>query len=179
MEIQELINRTAIELTKRIEDSQALLVFAKRRAKFEGWLKVELIDILLKSGIENVVPEAELIDVSFEDVAIELKTVNTNYRDRNRIAGSTVRPITRNVDSIIADIAKHRKRKSAHKHKYVIFIVFPLEENHRNWDVQLTKIQDALCNDCRPHFFNFGGLENSISGCLYFGKVGEMITKVK
>ena len=90
MEIQDLIDHTAEELIQRIKDSRGLAVFAKRRAKFEGWLKVELIDILIKRGFGNVVPEAGLVDVSFGDVAIELKTVNTNYRDgvaENGISG--------------------------------------------------------------------------------------------
>ena len=110
MEVQDLIDRTADELIQRIQASKGLGVFAKRRAKFEGWLKVELIDILCKNGVDGVVPEAGRIDVSFDDVAIELKTVNTNYRDG--IAENLVRPITKNIRGVIKDIDNHRGNKS-------------------------------------------------------------------
>lgn len=174
MKIQELIDGTAKELVRRIQASEGLAVFAKRRAKFEGWLKVELIDILLKSGVKNVVPEAGLVDVSFGDVAIELKTVNTSYRDG--IAEQKLRPITLNVNSVIEDIKKHREGKSAHQHKYVIFIVFPLSENHRKWEVHLNRIEEKLCNRCQPHFFKFGAFGEKVSGCLYYGEVGSIDT---
>jgi len=171
MELQELMDGTAAELIGRIQASKGLGVFAKRRAKFEGWLKVELIDILLKNGIQNVVPEAGLVDVSFGNVAIELKTVNTNYRDG--IADDLIRPITMNVKDIIEDIRHHRGVKSEKfAFKYIVFIVFPLGEEQRGWQAHLNKIQDALCNECRPHFFKFGG--SHISGCLYFGEVGDL-----
>jgi hypothetical protein len=73
MNLKELINLTADELIKRMQSSYALGVFAKRRATFEGWLKVELIDVLLRKGFTDAVPEQGLIDVSFGDVGIELK----------------------------------------------------------------------------------------------------------
>jgi len=174
MKVQKLIDHTAEELVRRIQASEGLAVFAKRRAKFEGWLKVELIDILLKSGVKNVVPEAELVDVSFDDVAIELKTLNTSYRDG--IAERKLRPITLNVKSVIDDIEKHRRGKSRHQFKYVIFIVFPLWEGHPKWDVHLNSIEKALCNKCQPHFFRFGISEENVSGCLYYGEVGSVST---
>ncbi len=172
MEIPELIDLTAKELVQRIEGSRGLAVFAKQRAKFEGWLKVELIDILLKGGIDNVLPEAGLTDVSFENVAIELKTVNTSYG--NTYAERKTRPITMNVNSVIKDIENHRKGKSAHKNKFVLFIVFPLEKGKQEWEqIHLKRINEALCNDCTPHPFYFADLDGEISGCIYYGKVGE------
>lgn len=68
MKVEELKNLTADELVRRIQASAALDVFARRRAKFEGWLKVELIDILIKKGYEGAVPEQGRIDVSFGKV---------------------------------------------------------------------------------------------------------------
>jgi len=172
MEVQELIDCTADELVRRIQSSNALAVFARRRAKFEGWLKVELIDILLKYGVKDVVPEEGRIDVSFGNVAIELKTVNTNYRDG--IAASQTRPITKNIKGVIEDIKKHRTGKSkAFSLRYIIFIVFPLNEETVRWNVHLTRIENDLGNACHPRYFTFGKQENCVSGCLYYGQVSE------
>jgi hypothetical protein len=176
MEVQELIDRTADELVKRIQASKGLAVFAKRRAKFEGWLKVELIDILLKNGVKDVVPEAGLVDVSFGEVAIELKTVNTNYRDG--IADNLIRPITKNVEDVIEDIKNHRGTKSIKFiYKYIIFIVFPLSKKNTGWNTHLQKIEKDLGETCHARYFTFDGTEESVSGCLYFGRVmdGELI----
>jgi len=166
MNISDLIDITAKELVRRIQASAALCVFAKRRAKFEGWLKVELIDILIKNGVPDVVPENGLIDVSFGDVAIELKTVNTNFRDAN--AENRNRPITKNISSVIQDIAKHRKNQ--YLHKFIIFVVFPLSEGHTGWNGHLKKIEEQLGGQCSSHYFRFreaGG----ISGCIFYGEV--------
>jgi len=170
MEIDQLIENTADELISRIHASKALAVFAKRRAKFEGWLKVELVDILLKRGINGVVPEQGRIDVSFGDVAIELKTVNTNYRDG--IADNLTRPITKNIADLIEDITNHRGAKSAgFKYKYIIYIVFPLDEKDSGWAIHLKKIEDLLGESCYVQKFRFDGTENSVGGCLYYGRV--------
>ena len=173
--MQELTDRTAKELIVRIQASEGLAVFAKRRAKFEGWLKVELIDILLKNGVENVVPEAGHVDVSFGDVAIELKTVNTNYRDG--IADNLARPITKNIEDVIEDIENHRGKKSERfLIRYIVFIVFPLNEETAGWKAHLGKIEGKLGGSCHPHYFRFDGTNESVSGCLYYGRVvdGEL-----
>lgn len=120
-------------------------------------------------------PEAGLMDVSFGNVAIELKTVNTNYRDKFRIADPMFRPITENVNGVIQDIEKHRRGKSAHEHKFVIFVVFPLDKDgHDKWNSHLFKIEAALGSTCRCEFFNFSNSAGKISGCLYYGKVCEL-----
>ena len=170
MNLKQLIDVTSEELVKRMRASTALAVFARRRAKFEGWLKVELIDILLKNGVDDAVPEQGLIDVSFRDVAIELKTVNTNYRDG--IADLKARTITENIKSVIKDIGKHRRNEFPHK--FIIFVVFPLNESHVGWKTHLDRIEKELGDACSGLYFRFkkAGLNNqSVSGCLYYGKV--------
>ncbi len=160
MTVDELVEATANHLIQRIRKSGALGVFAKRRAKFEGWLKVELIDILLSKGY-NAVPEHGLIDVTFENVAIELKTVNTNYRDN--IADNLIRPITKNIKSVIKDINKHRANKI--ENKFVIFIVFPSNDTHHDWQRHLQKIDDALGETCCARPFKF---KSGIAGTIYY-----------
>ena len=63
--------------------------------------KVEVIEILSKHTA-NAVPEKGMIDITFDDWALELKTCNTNYRYPGVVDKS--RPITENVDGIIKDI---------------------------------------------------------------------------
>src|SRR6267142_7167140 len=97
MTAQELFDLNIDDIVDRIQNSHGLTKFAHRRAKFEGWLKVEIIDILAKKG-KNALPEIGRIDVSFDTVGIELKTVNTNIRYPNVI--NTTRPITKNIDGV-------------------------------------------------------------------------------
>lgn len=77
MEFEDLANLIFGEIKPKLENNQGLSIFAKKRAKFEGWLKVELCDSLSKH-FKDVAPEKNRIDVTFENWAIELKTVNTN-----------------------------------------------------------------------------------------------------
>lgn len=115
-------------------------------------------------------PEQGRIDVSFGKVAIELKTVDTNYRDG--IADIKGKTITKNISSIIADIAKHRKNEFPHK--FLIFVVFPLTEVHDKWKKHLARVENELGDVCTSHPFTFTKISEgsqSVSGVLYYGKV--------
>ncbi len=46
MEFEDLSNLIFSEIKPKLEKNQELSIFAKERAKFEGWLKVELYDSL-------------------------------------------------------------------------------------------------------------------------------------
>ncbi len=162
MTTQELFDLTAEDIVTRIQNSLGLTKFAHRRAKFEGWLKVELIDILVQQG-QNALPEIGLIDVSFDTVGIELKTVNTNIRYPNVI--NTIRPITKNINGVNEDIENLRTTKF--KDKFVIFIVFPITHDNRNWQIHLGRITNSLDNYLYRQF-NFG---DNIPGVIYYGKV--------
>ncbi len=81
MEFDEISEIIFGQLTPKLESNQGVSIFAKERAKFEGWLKVELCDSLLK--YYQVVPENNRVDITFNGWAIELKTVNTNIRYEN------------------------------------------------------------------------------------------------
>jgi len=82
MEFEKFAKLIFDEMKPKLESSQGLSIFAKERAKFEGWLKVELCDSLSKY-YKDIVPERNRTDLTFEDWAIELKTVNTNIRYEN------------------------------------------------------------------------------------------------
>ncbi|MBE7509345.1 MAG: hypothetical protein HS118_04060 [Bacteroidia bacterium] len=159
---QDLFDLTADNIVSRIQNSAGLTKFAHRRAKFEGWLKVELIDILVQQE-QNALPEIERIDISFDTVGIELKTVNTNIRYPNVI--NKKRPITKNINGIIEDI--ENLRTTNFNYKFVVFIAFPITHDNNNWQTHLKRITNNLENYLYRQF-NFG---NNIPGVIYYGQV--------
>lgn len=158
----ELFDLTIDDIVERIQNSDGLTKFAHRRAKFEGWLKVEIIDILVKKG-KNALPEIGRIDVSFDTVGIELKTVNTNIRYPNVI--NTTRPITKNINGVNEDIENLINTNFIDK--FVIFIVFPITHDNQNWLYHLGQIKENL-KDCLYRQFSFG---DNIPGVIYYGKI--------
>ena len=164
MTTKELLKLTADDLIKRIKSNVGLNQFIIERAKFEGWLKVELIDILLKKHL-LALPEIDRIDITFKNTAIELKTINTNYRF-SKVKNKN-RPITKNINGILKDIKKLKNKRF--KDKFVIFIVFPLELNIniKKWEPHINKINKELSELTYKEFrFN-----NNIPALLYYGKI--------
>jgi len=181
------------DLRDKLEGNEGIGVFVKNRDKFEGWLKVETVDILYNKFTENVVPEKRyynknanskkrnkhyrIVDIVFDDSALELKTVNTNYKhiknkkvkrgnDKNN------RPITLNIKQLKADIEKLRNLQNEDiKNKAVLFVVFPLPENNieefENYHLQKLglKKQDILSKE-----FTTNG---DVSNRIYYGIVRE------
>ncbi len=74
------------------------------------------------------------------------------------------RPITANVDSVLTDIRKLRDKN--YLHKAVLFVVFPLEENKKEWLKHLDKIKREL-KELHQKPFRFKN--KSIGGVIYFG----------
>ena len=162
MTLENLFNLTIEELIQRIQNSEGLTNFAQKRAKFEGWFKVELIDILNKAGF-SAFPEINRIDVSFQNIGIELKTLNTNVNYQNVMKLS--KPITDNVDGVIKDVEKILN--TTFDHKFVMFIVFPITHDNPNWQNHLNRISNNL-EDYKHREFKFG---LDIPGVIYLGKV--------
>lgn len=167
MEFKDLANLIFDEMTPKLENNQGLSIFAKERAKFEGWLKVELCDSLSKY-FKDVTPEKNTherkrIDVTFGNWAIELKTINTNIRYKN--VKNKHRPITRNTQGVIDDIEK--LKSSSYTNRAVLFVVFPITHCNENWQVQLQRISKLL-REIKYINFNF---KNEISGVVYFGSI--------
>lgn len=162
----ELCNIIFDELPNRLNQHIGLSIFAKERAKFEGWLKVEVCDILLCNNIRNVVPEKHRIDVMCDGWAIELKTANTNYRYQNVV--NKHRPITKNVQNIIDDIEQLKESsKLTGIEKAVLFIVFPVSHIKTEWQVHLNKIKPYLrVIEYRNFLFN-----NNVRGVIYLGYI--------
>lgn len=162
MNIQDLYDLTSGTLIEKISSSLGLGKFVHRRAKFEGWLKVEIINSLCQKGFDAL-PEIDRIDVSFDKIGIELKTVNTNYRYKNAIKKG--RPITKNVAGVIEDI--ENIKLSQFKHKFIVFVVFPVTHENKFWQKHLLKITCSL-SEYRYTQFEFS---DGNSGVIYYGQV--------
>ena len=159
---EELHDMLLPEIIKRMVKHQGLTNFASIRAKYEGWLKVELCDIL-SNQFDEVLPEQNRIDISFNDWVIELKTLNTNYRHNN--VKKMHKPITNNVKGVINDIDKLRKIKN--KKRGIIFTVYPVDEKNSYWIYHSNKITSNF-TDFKIQYFTF---KNGIPGLIYFGVV--------
>ena len=91
MNFDELFEAISSSLADTMKARKSIDIFASNRAKFEGWLKAETIEILSKYT-SDVVPEKGRIDITFDDWALELKTCNTSYRYPGVV--NKTRPIT-------------------------------------------------------------------------------------
>lgn len=163
MTFEELWNILEQEVPNKINQHDGLNFFIKNRAKFEGWFKVELCDILSKYT-NNIIPEKDRIDIVFDDWALELKTSNTNYRYKD--VENKTRPVTKNVMSIIKDIVDLRNNEN-YKNKAVVFIIFPLSKTTTDWDKHIAKINNEL-KELKEKEFSF---KNGTSAVLYCGLV--------
>jgi len=162
MEFEDLTKLIFGEIKPKLEDNQGLTIFAKERAKFEGWLKAELCESLSKH-FSDVIVEKDGIDITFNDWAIELKTVNTNYRfEKVKIKA---RPITLNIKGISRDIEKLHRTTSTNK--AILFVVFPVIAGHKTWPTHLKKVSTSL-KKLEAKEFRF---KKGIPGIIYFGLV--------
>ena len=166
MNPQELQQCLVEKLVPIISTNNGLLFFARKRSKFEGWLKVELCSIFKDDHPE---PEWEHFDIKLDDWIIELKTVNTNYVS-NQCVNNSGRPITDNINSIIKDIEKLQKRIDIKNcYRGVIFIAFPFDQsnlNHESWQKHIARIQERL--NLSPAI-QFQFYNTQIYGQIYLG----------
>jgi len=162
MTAQELLDLTSQDLIDKINLNKGLNQFAFERSKFEGWLKVELIDVLLNKEI-LAKPEIDRIDVSFKDTAIELKTLNTSYRYDD--VKNKTRPITKNIASVLKDISELREKNF--ENKFVVFIVFPIKLPKKQWLSHINLIKNELSELVFEEFT----FKNLVPAIIYFGKI--------
>ena len=163
MKFNELAELIFSGLKPILENSNGLAIFARERAKFEGWLKVELCGIMSKH-FKDVTPKKQRVDVCFGDWGIELKTVNTNIRYSG--VRTKTRPITKNTQGIINDIDKLLRLDI--KNRAILFVTFPIEPNNIYWQKQLKRISNKLTALKMCPFTFKGGV---IKGVVYLGLV--------
>jgi hypothetical protein len=157
-----------------LKKSIGLEYFATNRAKFEGWIQVELCESLSYIS-SNITPEKSYrdeneklkrTDIVIDNYAIELKTINTSYKTKD--VEIKTKPITTNIDGIIKDINK--LKDAPYSKKAVVFIVFPLEITpSKEWSKHIDRISDSLNNKflrCIDFKFN-----NQINAKIYLVEV--------
>lgn len=137
-------------IVRVLEEHEALLRIAVRqRAKFEGWLKLELAAYIETIGGEQVRLEAPLgtrkdsrCDLSFSFAGIrynvEIKTPNTNWRLEG--VEDKHRPITQNIKGITRDVTKLQKTSD---HGLMAFVLFPVPCGDSRWERYLKRIEEA------------------------------------
>jgi hypothetical protein len=145
--IPEMIKSTLQEIIARRWD--VMMLAARQRAKFEGWLKFELAAALsIRNDIQSVDLETQYTtggksDLSFKVDGttwyIEMKTANVSWRADG--LESKIRPITRNVSGVIDDIAKLRE-KCPPSRGLMVFTLFPVPT--RIWDHERERLEYHL-----------------------------------
>lgn len=164
MTFDELSKLLEAEIPKKISQHKGLDIFVMLRSKFEGWLKVEICNIL-SNYTDKIFPEKDYVDIVVDNWAIELKTVNTSYKVDG--VDSKTKPLSKNINSVIKDI-NDLKRKN-YKHKAVIFIVFPLQKSNKKWQEYKEKITRNLVSplDMKEKFFKTSsGIEIALYCCV-------------
>ena len=127
-----------------IADHMPLLrIPIRQKAKFEGWLKFELANYLEEKGMKNVEVESKAFfrrdrtEITFfndgEPYSIELKTPNTNWKLKG--VSESCRPITKNLESIVADAKKLNSNNGI-----VAFVLFPVPVGDSRWELYLDRI---------------------------------------
>ncbi len=160
----ELVEWIFDELSRVFSSHDGLEVFVVHRAKFEGWVKVELARVLGRR-FRDVVPEVDNIDLVADGWAIEIKTVNTNYSFPGVLVKH--RPITKNIMDVVGDIRK-LKAKAGYRCRAVFFVVFPLPDRVMNqWRIHLSKISREL-KHMYSRKFKF---KNGVPGVMYLGLI--------
>jgi hypothetical protein len=164
--MDQYIRNAILEILKNHEG--ILRIAVRQRAKFEGWLKFELASYLEQNGMDNVEVESKFInrleraDISFfhqgEPYNLELKTPNTNWIVNG--VKSLTRPITKNIESIVADEVKLRNSKGI-----IAFVLFPVPLDDNRWEQYLyrigeqTKITLGKETNCTTMRFKINGKE--------------------
>lgn len=132
------------ELLGEILTRPVLEVAMVQRAKFEGWLKLELAYALRQHNVECAL-EVPVDGTSYradigakfpdgERVLVMLKTVNTNFGFSG--IESRTRPITRNIDGVIDDLNK-LSGAQGRTARLVAFTVAPVHADEGRRDRQL------------------------------------------
>jgi hypothetical protein len=162
MNFNEFFRFLTRQIVPKMQRHQGLAVFARNRSKFEGWLKVELVDSLSRH-FDDVQPEHNRVDVTFDSWVVELKTPNTNIRFPNVF--NRARPIALNVKNIISDVSKLRRLRVPNR--AIVFVAFPTRHNNPRWQKQLLKISRRGV-ELKYYEFSFAG---DIPAVIYCGKV--------
>lgn len=129
-------------------NSDLMMLALSKRAKFEGWLKFELANILSRTYSDTEVERSTVSDGSIVHVDIysnkswiELKTSNTSYKADG--CSDLTRPVTANVHSILHDIDKLRRIKDPDE-RYIAFVMFPIDQAEGKYTNHIQNVKNKL-----------------------------------
>jgi len=134
--------------------SAALDIPLRQRAKFEGWLKIELAaalagqrwDVRIEQPYATLDGKQHRADIGIRaddgtEILLMLKTVNTSFRFDGVKQAS--RPITQNIQGVIADVRKLHHLPEG-KTGYVFFPVFPVSADLPTRQAKLARHLDIV-----------------------------------
>ena len=177
-----MLDKIVNKLIDTISQHGGCAIFAEKRAKFEGWVKVELARIFSELGYEVEPEKLYFIDKEHQverhqvdlfsesgntGLCVELKTVNTSYK--GILAKKKTRPITMNVNSVLEDLEKLSAIKGANPQVecYVLFLVYPCESGNEHWQMHERRLK-SRCASLSRRAFSF---KNGERGLVYVAKV--------
>ncbi len=173
-----MLDEIVSKLIDTISQHNGCAIFVEERAKFEGWVKVELARILFELGYKVEPEKAYFIDGKRHQVdlfsehgntrlCVELKTVNTNYT--GILAKKKTRPITMNINGVLEDLEELSRIKEANPEVeyYVLFLVYPCESGNKHWQMHKRKLA-ARCASLSERAFSF---KNGERGLVYIARV--------
>jgi len=177
--VPHIIKAILKDITLRRTDVMAVAV--PQRAKYEGWLKMELAAALdLHEGVKDVNIEPSYPLKGKADLSLrvnrtiwylELKTSNTNWRATG--LENRTRPITLNISQIIADIAKLREKCPPAK-GLMVFTLFPVptriwdhEREQLSYHLRRIERESDLARDSLLGHCDFVPLHEQFGVCLF------------
>jgi len=167
MTFEQLQNIIQNSLIPKIQNKNGLKPFLQKKRKFEGWLKVELIDSLYEETNNNILPEENRIDISIaQEWALELKVLTSSFGRLKR------RNNSKNIENVRKDLKKLQKdRYSNYKNKGVVFIAFPIPINNRNeWNEIINqKLHNLVLISYAIKFCD------NTRGLIYIGRITQNI----
>ncbi len=152
-----------------LENHRGAQLFARERAQFDDWLKVELCRVLAEAGHEPE-PDKGKVEIAVDVWALEARTINTNIPCEG--AKNKKLKASKNVDALIKDIWKLTSpgKAIAYAHRGVVFLAFPTAHDNERWQtVHLNRISSELTQLERREF-NFA---DDLPGVLYFGRCSD------
>jgi hypothetical protein len=159
-------DKILIKLKDKIETNNGLKIFGRSKASFEDWFKVELCGILSEYD-ESIIPEKDDIDITSDNMAIELKTFIPNGAPEGVNAGIPSKNVTQNREGIIKDFTDLRDSKRLNaKERAVLFVVFPITKERKNWEGHRLEIEKKIGALPKPIEFTFKSTK--INGLIYF-----------
>jgi hypothetical protein len=153
-----------------LESHSGVKSFAMQREKFDGWLTVELCRVLVQFGTHPNLSD-KVVDVTFGNWALDVRTVNTNIPHEGCTAKG--RHIKKEMDELTKGIWKltNPGKAISATHRAILLLAYPAVHEDERWQsAHFNQLRSELTAvEFRP--FRFSG---DIPGVLYLGLCSEL-----